>query len=124
LRARSTTRPGTKADIARQDESIEFMQSLRESADNALVLAGRDERLRQRKVAAADRLSDATEAIGLATADVAQALATKSVDEDAIDEALVSLRNSLLALARQVQRAVADPGEGVTWLTELDQDTA
>ncbi|MGA1827301.1 ParB N-terminal domain-containing protein [Microbacterium sp.] len=124
LRARSTTRPGTTADPKKQDESTDFIQTLRESADNALMLAGRDERLRQRKVAAADRLSDATDAIGLATSDVAQALATKSIDEDSLDEALVSLRNSLLALARQIQRAVQDPGEGVAWLTQLEQGTA
>lgn len=120
LRARSTTRPGTKADATKQDESTDFIHSLRESADNALVLAGRDERLRQRKVAAADRLSDAADAIGLATADVAQALATKSIDGDSLDEALVALRTSLLALARQVERAVVDGGEGISWLTGLE----
>lgn len=121
LRARSTTRTGTKADTRKQDESADFIQTLRDSADNALILAGRDERLRQRKVAAADRLSDAADAIGLATADVAQALATKSIDQDSLDEALVILRTSLLALARQVERAIRDGGEGVAWLTTLEQ---
>lgn len=124
LQARSTTRPGTKADTTKQDESADFIRTLRESADNALVLAGRDERLRQRKIAAADRLSDAAEAIGLATADVAQALATKSIDADSLDEALVSLRSSLMALARQVERAIVDRGEGVTWLTEIERGNA
>lgn len=124
LRARSRTRPGTPADTPEQDVSSGFIQTLRESADNALVLAGRDERLRQRKVAAADRLSDATDAIALATSDVAQGLATKSIDEDSLDEALVSLRNALLALARQVHRAVPAPGEGGAWLTQLEKDEA
>ncbi|KRC61051.1 hypothetical protein ASE14_08860 [Agromyces sp. Root81] len=123
LRARSATSLGTTADTLKQDESANLLHSLRESADNALMLAGRDERLRQRKVAAADRLSDASDAIGLAASDVAQALATKSVDEDSIDEALVTLRHSLLALARQVERAITGPGEGTRWLTELDQGT-
>lgn len=124
LRARSTTRPGTGADTAQQDESTGFIETLRESADNALVLAGRDERLRQRRVAAADRLSDAADAIGLATADVAQALATRSIDEDSLDEALISLRTSLLALARQVERAVVNGGEGVAWLTKQEHGNA
>ncbi|MDR6621072.1 ParB/RepB/Spo0J family partition protein [Sinomonas atrocyanea] len=124
LRARSATRPGTKAAAAKQDQSAVLIQALRGSADNALGLAGRDERLRQRKVAAADRLSDASDAIGLASADVAQALATKSIDEDSIDEALISLRSALLTLARQVERAVSDPGEGISWLASLDQGSA
>jgi ParB-like chromosome segregation protein Spo0J len=124
LRARSNTRPGTAADTSKQDESNELIQTLWKSADGALELAGRDERLRQRKVAPADRLSDASESIALATADVAQGLATKLIDADSIDEALVSLRNALFALSRQVHRAVPDTGEGVAWLTSLEQGTA
>jgi hypothetical protein len=124
LRARAAIRPGSEAAAPDRADSEKLVADLKDSVDGALKLAGRDERLRQRKIAAAERVSDASDAIELASADVAQALATKSVDEDALDEALVSLRASLQKLARQVRRAVPEPGDGISWLTSAVQDPA
>jgi len=94
-----------------------ILDEAKDSVVRALVPAGKDERLRQRKVAASDRLSDAADLVDLCTSDLAQAIATKAVDEDALDEALVRLRLSLAKMARQASRAIETPGSGLTWLT-------
>ncbi|GAA4687319.1 transcriptional regulator [Frondihabitans cladoniiphilus] len=121
LRARAALRVGSAVPSVDTAPSEKVLENLRGSVEAALKLAGRDERLRQRKVAAAERLSDAVDSINLASADVAQSLATKSLDEDALDESLTELRSSLEKLARQIKRAVSEPGAGVEWLVSSIQ---
>jgi hypothetical protein len=104
--------------------AVDLIEGVKSSVESALKLAGKDERLRQRKVAAAERISDATESIDLAVADIAQALATKTIDEESIDESLRALRSSLAKLARQCDRAVGAKGDGLAWLIAAVQQAS
>ena len=116
LRAKAQSQGAPQGDAESFAAAI-ILDEAKDSVVRALVPAGKDERLRQRKVAASDRLSDAADLVDLCTSDIAQAIATKAVDEDALDEALVRLRQSLAKMARQASRAIGTPGSGLTWLT-------
>lgn len=119
---------GTK-DAAPKQAAEQLLNEARESVDGALKLAGRDDRLRQRKLAAPERISDATDSLLIAISDVAESMATNSVDGEAIEEAAVGLRDALERLARQLSRAIEVRGEATGWLlaaaqleTDRDED--
>jgi len=108
--------PPTESSRSELNESSELLASARATFETAVELAGRNATLRKKKSAVPDRLSDATEYIDQAVAEFATARATGVLDEDAFDDALESLRDSLLKLARQAARAFDSPGDGVAWL--------
>jgi hypothetical protein len=47
-----------------------------------------------------------------------QARTSRSLDEEAFDDAVIKLRGSLLKLAQQASRGLQDPGDGVAWLMD------
>ncbi|CAM5710627.1 hypothetical protein SGLAM104S_00299 [Streptomyces glaucescens] len=47
-----------------------------------------------------------------------QARTSRSLDEEAFDDAVMKLRGSLLKLAQQAGRGLPQPGDGVAWLLE------
>lgn len=108
--------PPTETSGIELNESSELLASARATFETAVELAGRNATLRKKKSAVPDRLSDATEYIDQAVAEFATARATGVLDEDAFDDALEALRDSLLRLARQAARASDSSGEGVAWL--------
>ncbi|MFF7992401.1 hypothetical protein ACFZDG_21730 [Kitasatospora xanthocidica] len=84
--------------------------------DQAIDAAGRDARLRKRKQMAPARLADACLDIDQCVVDLVQARTSRSLDEEAFDDAVLRLRDSLRKLARQAGRGIPEPGEGVAWL--------
>ncbi|MCS5720026.1 ParB/RepB/Spo0J family partition protein [Herbiconiux sp. CPCC 205763] len=106
------------------DESHAVIAALHSSIDRALEPAGKDERLRQRKVAAGERISDAADQLDLAAKEIAAAMATKAVDQESLDEALVLLRKSLGRLARITRKAATNSSAGVDWLLRVEEDSA
>ena len=86
--------------------------------------AGKAARLQQRRAAAPDRLSDACDDLELCVAELAQARATRGLDEDAFDDAALRLRASLAKLAKEARRTFAEPGDGTAWLLALGQEAA
>ncbi|WP_445515638.1 hypothetical protein [Streptomyces sp. NEAU-174] len=86
--------------------------------DKAIDAAGRDARVRKRKQMAPARLADACADIDQCVVDLVQARASRSLDEEAFDEAVLKLRDSLHKLAQQAGRGVPSPGDGVTWLID------
>jgi hypothetical protein len=64
------------------------------------------------------RLADACTDIDQCVADLVQARATRSLDEEAFDEAVLKLRDSLRKLAQQAGRGMPHPGDGVSWLID------
>ncbi|GAA3056167.1 hypothetical protein GCM10020000_43160 [Streptomyces olivoverticillatus] len=50
--------------------------------------------------------------------ELVQARATRSLDEEAFDDAVLKLRVSLRKLAQQAGRGLPNPGDGVAWLLE------
>lgn len=104
------------ADTAELSESAEVLKSARDTYEKAVELAGRNALLKKKQSAVPDRLSDATEYVNQAVSEFANARATGMLDEEAFDDALTSLAESLSKLARQAARAFDSPGDGVAWL--------
>lgn len=119
LRAKATV--NSKPESA-NEEQANLVESVKEAIDRALVPAGKDERLRQRKVAAAERLSDAADLVDLCTGDLAQAIAQQAVDEAALDDSLIRLRASLAKLGRQAARSLETAGTGIDWLRQIAEE--
>jgi hypothetical protein len=86
--------------------------------DDAIEAAGRSARLRKRKQLAPARLAEACASIDQCVMDLVQARTSRSLDEEAFDEAVLKLRVSLRKLAQQAGRGLPSPGDGVAWLLE------
>ncbi|MDT0447298.1 ParB N-terminal domain-containing protein [Streptomyces johnsoniae] len=104
------------------DEERQTAQDLFQAAykgfEEAIDRAGRDARVRKRKQLAPARLADACADIDQCVIDLVQARASRSLDEEVFDEAVLKLRESLRKLAQQASRGLPHPGDGVAWLTE------
>jgi hypothetical protein len=92
--------------------------------EDALVQAGRDGRLKKRRYAPVDRLSDANEDLQLVIDAVADAAATRNFAADDLDDGLLTLRQHLVKLAQHVSRSDTNGGDGISWLKSLLQLTA
>lgn len=114
----------TSVSAAKQEQAAGKIKAARDAFDRALEPAGKDARLQQRKAAAPDRLFDACDDIDLCVAELAQARATRGLDEDAFDDAALRLRGSLAKLAKEAKRTFNEPGDGTAWLLALGQDAA
>lgn len=91
---------------------------IRGAFDLALETAGRNARLRKRKQMAPARLAEASANIDQCVADLVAARSSRSFDEEAFDDAVLKLRDSLRQLAKQARRNLQEPGDGVTWLLD------
>lgn len=118
LRAVAIVRPDSGADERLISDAKQFVADVGRAVDRGLDAAGRDIRLRQRKQAAPDRLQTAIESVDLCTKDVVEARAAGGLDIEAMEEAILSLRDSLRELAGQLHRTVGEPGVGVAWLLD------
>ncbi|MFJ2236804.1 transcriptional regulator [Streptomyces sp. NPDC087859] len=87
-----------------------------EAVENALEPAGKDARVRKRKQAAPDRITDACQDLRQCITDLTLAKASGSLDEEAFDEAVLVLRETLTDLAVATLRSIKAPGDGVSWL--------
>jgi hypothetical protein len=94
----------------------------KEVFDTATALAGKDAQLRKRQTAVPVRVTDAAEFIDQCAAEFAEAKAKRALDEDAFDDALITLRESLARLAKQAGRTFTSPGDGVDWLLRATKD--
>ncbi|MEU9300372.1 transcriptional regulator [Streptomyces sp. NPDC048269] len=116
LQAKAVERAPESVPRAQADEAAAIWQQAKEAVEEALVPAGKDARVRKRKQAAPDRLHDAVQDIDQCVTDMALARASRSLDEENLDEAVLALKASLLKLAREVSRSIEEPGDGVAWL--------
>jgi hypothetical protein len=96
----------------------QFYDRTAKAFDEAIEAAGRSARLRKRKQLAPARLAEACASIDQCVSDLVQARTSRSLDEEAFDDAVVKLRESLLKLAQQAGRGLPQPGDGVAWLLE------
>ncbi|MGW1163123.1 hypothetical protein ACWD5Q_22345 [Streptomyces sp. NPDC002513] len=99
-----------------QGQSV--LDEAKRAFDEAIDAAGRDRRLRKRKQLAPARLAEACASIDQCVMDLVQARTSRSLDEEAFDEAVLKLRGSLRKLAQQAGRGLPNPGDGVAWLLE------
>ncbi|WP_405700788.1 ParB/RepB/Spo0J family partition protein [Streptomyces sp. NBC_01383] len=96
--------------------------SARTGMRRALDSAERDDRLKRVQQTTAERLDDASAAIDQSVNDLAQALASNSLDKAGFDSALLRVKGSLVKLARQAHRGILEPGAGVEWLIKASED--
>lgn len=117
LQAKATA-SSSCARISDQEKATaqDLVDRLKGSFKEALYQADRDARVRKRKQLAPDRLLGAAADIDQCVVDLVQARAARALDEEAFDDALLKLQDSLRKLARQAGRGIPDPGEGVSWL--------
>jgi hypothetical protein len=99
-------------DATRANREIAAVETALEAA---LDQAGRTGRLKKKRLAPVDRLSDANEDLQLAVAAVSEARATGTFDPADLEDGLQSLRHNLAKLAQLIGRNEA-VGDGVAWL--------
>ncbi|MFF9015185.1 hypothetical protein ACF09C_19740 [Streptomyces sp. NPDC014870] len=119
LRAKATV--GTSGTLVPEEDrrkAQDVFEGAKDAFDKAIDAAGRDARLKKRKQLAPARLADACANIDQTVVELVQARASRSLDEEAFDEAVLKLRASLRKLAQQAGRGTATPGDGVAWLLE------
>lgn len=121
LKAHAAMRAGN--DTQEVKTAATLIKTARDSFDLAVRLAGQNAQLKKRQVAIQERLSDAAEFIKQCAAEYAEARAKRALDEDAFDDALLELRESLVRLARQASRTLDDPGDGVKWLLTTTRES-
>ncbi|MGV9992961.1 hypothetical protein [Streptomyces sp. NPDC003374] len=117
LRAAAAVRgtgPGASEGARKQGQTV--LDDARKAFDEAIDVAGRSARLRKRKQMAPARLAEASASIDQCVMDLVQARTSRSLDEEAFDEAVLKLRSSLRKLAQQAGRGLPTPGDGVAWL--------
>ena len=118
LRAKAVAGDGSSRTPAEVAEASAVMKDARETFDVAVKLAGQNAELVKRQTAVPERLTDAADYVTQCANEFAEAKAKRALDEDAFDDALIVLRESLESLARQAGRTFTAPGEGVAWLLE------
>lgn len=95
-----------------------MMKKARDTFDVAVKLAGQNAELKKRQTAVPERLTDAADYVVQCANEFAEARAKRALDDEAFDDALIVLRDSLEGLARQAGRAFPTPGDGVAWLLD------
>ncbi|WP_214415273.1 ParB/RepB/Spo0J family partition protein [Sphaerisporangium fuscum] len=116
LQAKAASLSANKVQPQALDEANRVIISARRAFDAAVKLAGQNAQLEKRKIAVQERLSDAADYVKQCAAEFAEAKAKRALDEDAFDDALLELRDSLARLARLAGRTFTSPGDGIEWL--------
>jgi hypothetical protein len=98
------------------------MKTARKTFDVAVKMAGQNAQLQKRQVAVPERLTDAADYVQQCAKEFAEARAKRALDEDAFDDALLTLRASLARLAKQAGRTFSSPGDGVAWLLDATRE--
>lgn len=118
LRAKAVIRAGEKASWEQSEAAAKVLEQAHRAVEGALEPAGKDARVRKRKQAAPDRLYDASQDIEQCITDMVLARASRSLDEEALDEAVLKLKATLGKLALTAAQSIEVPGDGVAWLLD------
>ncbi|MCA1219923.1 transcriptional regulator [Streptomyces sp. 8L] len=124
LRAKAVMRAADKVPVAEFDKASALFKQAHDVVEEALEPAGKDARVRKRKQAAPDRIHDACSDIDQCVTDMTLARASNSLDEEALEEAVLKLKTSLGGLARAAAKGIDVPGDGVAWLLSALQPEA
>ncbi|WP_351232850.1 ParB/RepB/Spo0J family partition protein [Streptomyces sp. NPDC002133] len=118
-KAISVTKQLGESGVADADKVI---KTARKTFDVAVKLAGANAELRKRQIAVPERLTDAADYVNQCAREFADAKAKHALDEDAFDDALLTLRTSLAQLAKHARRTFSSPGDGVAWLLDATRE--
>ncbi|MGA5731757.1 transcriptional regulator [Streptomyces seoulensis] len=116
LQAKATAQAGDKLAAQAVTRADALIKTARKTFDVAVKMAGANAELQKRQVAVPTRLTDAADYVNQCAAEFAEARAKRALDEDAFDDALLTLKASLARLAKQAGRTFSSPGDGVAWL--------
>ncbi|WP_448319021.1 transcriptional regulator [Streptomyces sp. CO7] len=97
-------------------EAAKKVEELKSVLEEAVVFAGKDVRLRKKRQAAPERVTDACKDLEQCITDLVMARGNGSLDEGAFDDALLGLRSVLGRLAAEAGKSIPLPAEGLTWL--------
>ncbi|MEW2807273.1 transcriptional regulator [Streptomyces massasporeus] len=123
LQAKATAQAGDKLGAGAVTQADALIKSARRTFDVAVKMAGANAELQKRQVAVPARLTDAADYINQCAAEFAEARAKRALDEDAFDDALLTLKASLARLAKQAGRTFSSPGDGVAWLLDATRES-
>ncbi|MGW6876005.1 transcriptional regulator [Streptomyces xanthophaeus] len=123
LQAKAASLAGDKLTAAEVTQAAAKIKSARGTFDTAVKLAGQNAQLQKRKIAVPERLTDAADYVNQCAAEFAEAKSKRALDEDAFDDALLTLRASLARLAKQAGRTFSSPGDGVEWLLNATRES-
>jgi hypothetical protein len=117
LRASATVRnAAVNVPDSEKAKAQALLDGARDAFDRAIDRHGRDARVRKRKQLAPARLADACANIDQCVIEFVQARTSNTLDEEAFDEVVLTLKGSLRKLAQQAGRGINNPGDGVSWL--------
>jgi hypothetical protein len=119
VKAKAIEVAGDRVPVADSTEASRLLTEVREAFGEALDTAKQASRIRKRRQAAPDRIADACQDLEQCVTDLVMARASKSLDEEAFDEAVLVLRATLSKLALETSRSIGFPGEGVSWLLDV-----
>ncbi|MEV5602944.1 ParB/RepB/Spo0J family partition protein [Streptomyces sp. NPDC052299] len=123
LQAKAASLAGDKLTPAEVSEATAKIKAARETFDVAVKMAGQNAQLQKRKIAVPERLTDAADYVNQCASEFAEAKSKRALDEDAFDDALLTLRASLARLAKQAGRTFSSPGDGVEWLLNATRES-
>ncbi|MCM2427676.1 transcriptional regulator [Streptomyces sp. RKAG337] len=118
LKAKALQGAGDLMPASRVTEACRTYAAAKDVMESALEPAGRDARFRKKKQAAPDRLNEACLDIEQCITDLVLARASRSLEEEPFDEAILKLRASLRKLAVEAARSIPMPGDGLAWLLD------
>lgn len=118
LKVKAVEAAGDVVPVEQIAVAAKTISEVKAAVEEALEPAGKDARVRKRKQAAPDRIMDACQDIDQCITDLVLSRASRSLDEETFDEAVLKLRDSLTKLAVESVRSIKEPGDGVTWLLD------
>jgi hypothetical protein len=124
LQAKAVQNAGLLVTLKESEAANKTIGQIESAVDKGISLAGKQDRLQQRRIAAADRITDACDDLDYAVQEVARARSVAQFDADDVDEALLSLKQSLEKLAGIVLRGGGEHSEGASWLKRVAYDLA
>ncbi|MDJ0106332.1 ParB/RepB/Spo0J family partition protein [Rhodococcus erythropolis] len=124
LQAKAATQAGSKLPAESITAADNLIQTARDTFDVAIKLAGKNAQFQKRQIAVPERLTDAADYINQCAAEFAEAKAKRALDEEAFDDALLTLRTSLIRVAKHASRTFSTPGDGVAWLLAATVENA
>ncbi|MER5352064.1 transcriptional regulator [Kitasatospora sp. NPDC002551] len=116
LQAKAVKAAGTAVTPEERSAAAEVYDRTRKIFNEALEFAGKDFRLRKKRLAAPDRVTDACKDLEQCVTDLVLARGNGSLDEGAFDDALLQLRTIMERVAVEAGKSVPLPGDGLTWL--------
>ncbi|MFD3803264.1 ParB N-terminal domain-containing protein [Streptomyces sp. NPDC058619] len=116
LQAKAVVQNGDKLEPAEVARAGHIMITANKVFTTAVKLAGVNAQLQKRQIVVPERLTDAADHVNQCASEFAEAKAKRVLDEESFDDALLTLRASLVRLAKQAGRTFPTPGDGVAWL--------